>query len=174
MRWIVLPFFIVPSLTHAQEAAELTLVKEVFAELQPRSIRWNREYCGYIGYDADGTLAASRPTPGKRDACLPEDPENLQTIVASYHTHGAFSTDYANEVPSGEDMEGDEDEGIDGWVATPGGRLWYIDTEDMVTTQICGIGCLPMDEDFLPGDMGHIAQSYSYEALVKKLEDGGV
>ncbi|MCK0143063.1 DUF4329 domain-containing protein [Aliiroseovarius sp. F20344] len=172
MRWIILPFFIVPSLTHAQEAAELTLVKQVFTELQPKSIRWNREYCGYIGYDQSGQLIASRPTPGKRASCLADEPENIETILSSYHTHGAFSYDYANEVPSGDDMEGDEEEGIDGWVATPGGRLWYIDTEDLITTQICGIGCLPMDKEFEPGDMGHIAESYSYNELVQKLEEG--
>ena len=63
-------------------------------------------------------------------------------------------------------MEGDEDEGIDGWVATPGGRLWYIDTTDMVTFQICGIGCLPSDPD-----SGIIEQSYSYDDLVIKLDE---
>ena len=67
-------------------------------------------------------------------------------------------------------MEGDEAEGIDGWVATPGGRLWYVDSSDMVTSQICGIGCLPMDPDFIPGDMGFVAQSYRYEQLVRLME----
>ncbi len=68
-------------------------------------------------------------------------------------------------------MEGDEDEGIDGWVATPGGRLWYIDTTDMVTFQICGIGCLPSDPEFIAGDGGIIEQSYSYDDLVIKLDE---
>jgi hypothetical protein len=67
-------------------------------------------------------------------------------------------------------MEGDEEEGIDGWVATPGGRLWHIDTEDMVTYQVCGIGCLPSDPRFVRGDMGQIDQSYRYRDLVRLLD----
>ncbi len=101
---------------------------------------------------------------------MSDDPTNIEVITASYHTHGAFSTSYYNEVPSVDDIEGDEAEGIDGWVATPGGRLWYIDTEDMVLSQICGIGCLPKDPRFIKGDMGHIAQSYTYFELVDVFE----
>jgi hypothetical protein len=56
-------------------------------------------------------------------------------------------------------MEGDADEGIDGYVATPGGRLWYIDTVDMVASQLCGIGCLPRDPKFVAGQNGEIALS---------------
>jgi len=33
-------------------------------------------------------------------------------------------------------METHEDQGIDCYVSTAGGRLWYIDTEDMIATQI--------------------------------------
>ena len=102
---------------------------------------------------------------------MSDDPTNLELITASYHTHGGFSPDYSSELPSGTDMEGDEDEGIDGWVATPGGRLWYIDTTDMVTFQIFGIGCLPSDPEFIAGDSGIIEQSYSYDDLVIKLDE---
>lgn len=102
---------------------------------------------------------------------MSDDPTNLELITASYHTHGGFSPDYSSELQSGTDMEGDEDEGIDGWVATPGGRLWYIDTTDMVTFQICGIGCLPSDPEFIAGDSGIIEQSYSYDDLVIKLDE---
>lgn len=171
MRWMLSLLFIMPTLTHAQGAEELTLVKQLFAELQPKSIRWNREYCGYIGYDSEGELVATRPAPGKRDACLPYDPTDLALVLSSYHTHGAFLDDFYNEIPSGVDMEGDVEEGIDGWVATPGGRLWYIDTEKMTATQVCGIGCLPMDQTFQSGSMGHVAPSYSYDDLVRRLEE---
>ncbi|WP_371171282.1 DUF4329 domain-containing protein [Aliiroseovarius sp. 2305UL8-7] len=169
MRKLFFALFIVPLPALAQEPGELQLVKKVFAKLQPISIKANREFCGYIGYSDSGKLVASKAKRGRKGSCLPDDPLNIETIIASYHTHGAFSRRYANEVPSGEDMEGDEAEGIDGWVATPGGRLWYVDSEDMVTSQICGIGCLPMDAKFEEGDMGKVAQSYSYDQLVKKL-----
>ena len=109
--------------------------------------------------------------PGDEGSCLSDEPENLELIIASYHTHGGFSTDYSSETPSGVDMEGDEQEGIDGWVVTPCGRLWYIDTTDMITRQICGIGCLTADPNFIEGDSGLIEQSYSYDELIIELED---
>ena len=153
----------------AQDTAEVALVKSVFAAVNPVSIRQNREFCGYIGLDAAGRLVASEATPGDEASCLADDPEGIEVILASWHTHGGHSPDYFNEVPSAEDYEGDEDEGIDGYVATPGGRLWYIDTTDGVMSQLCGVGCLPMDAGYDPADTGVIAQSYTYDELVEVL-----
>lgn len=155
----------------AQSIDEEALVRSIFADLNPRSIQDQVEYCGYIGFTQDGELAYSQPTRGDEGSCLSDDPYILELITASYHTHGGFSTDYSSELPSGTDMEGDEEEGIDGWVATPGGRLWYIDTTDMITRQIRGIGCLPSDPEFIAGDSGIIEQSYSYDELVIKLDE---
>lgn len=160
-----------PVSTLAQEGAELALVKRIFTELQPLSIKKNREYCGYIGLDADGKLAISPAKRGHKGTCEPADPDMLAVLIASFHTHGAYSPNYVNELPSTEDVEGDEAEGIDGWVATPGGRLWYIDTGDMVISQVCGLGCLPSDPNFIEGDTGGIEPSYHYKELVQKLEE---
>ena len=162
---------LMPFSSHAQEASELTLVKRIFAELQPLSIKKNREYCGYIGLNADGKLTMSPAKRGRKGTCEPSDPDMLEVVIASYHTHGAYSSNYVNELPSTEDVEGDEAEGIDGWVATPGGRLWYIDTGDMVISQVCGLGCLPSDPDFIEGDTGAVEKSYHYKELVQKLEE---
>lgn len=155
----------------AQDAGEVALIKSVFARINPVSIRENIEYCGYIGLDATGQLIATGATPGDEASCLADDPVELEVIFASWHTHGGHSPDYFNEVPSAEDYEGDEDEGIDGYVATPGGRLWYIDTTDGIMSQLCGVGCLPMDAGYNPEDTGLIAQSYSYDALVTYLAE---
>ncbi len=160
----------VPGTALAQDSAEVDLARSVLSALQQPSFDQNREFCGYIGLDFDGNLIASKATPGTVDSCLADDPVEIEVIFASYHTHGAFSEDYFNEVPSGEDMESDEEEGIDGYVATPGGRLWYIDTEVMVASQICGIGCLPADPDFIAGIDGVIEKSYAYDDLVEFLE----
>lgn len=170
-RLIFVCLAIAGSAANAQDNAEVALVKRIFATLQSVSIAENREYCGYIGRDHAGNLVASPAIAGTGDSCLPDDPTTLSLITASYHTHGAFSPDYFNELPSGEDMEGDEAEGIDGYVATPGGRLWYVDTTDMVTSQLCGIGCLPRDVNFIDGADGIIAQSYSYRDLARKLDE---
>ena len=162
---------LMPTTLLGQSIDDEALIRSVFADLNPTSIEQNVEFCGYIGFTADGELAYSQPTRGDEGSCLSDDPTNLELITASYHTHGGFSPDYSSELPSGTDMEGDEDEGIDGWVATPGGRLWYIDRTDMVTFQICGIGCLPSDLEFIAGDSGIIEQSYSYDDLVIKLDE---
>jgi len=162
---------VMPVVGHAQQADEVGLVKSIFETLQQTSIMENVEYCGYLGFNVDGQLIHSPPTRGDEGSCLSDDPVHIDVITASYHTHGAHSPDYFNEVPSGADMEGDADEGIDGYVATPGGRLWYIDTVDMTASQLCGIGCLPMDAAFVTGQSGDIAPSYSYDQLVTKLDE---
>lgn len=161
-------FLATPAL--AQDTAESALARAVLSQLQPLSFANNIEYCGYIGLDDDGQLIASAATPGDEGSCLSEDPVEIAVITASYHTHGAYSPDYDSEIPSGDDVEGDEAEGIDGYVATPGGRFWFIDTTDLVISQICGIGCLPADPAFQPGDWGPIAQSYSYDQLIERLD----
>ncbi len=153
----------------ADESAEVTLAREVLSALQPISTRENVEYCGYIGFDADGALKASEAVPGGSDWCEPEVPDDLD-IVASYHTHAGYDPTSWSEIPSGDDMESDEAEGIDGYVSTPGGRFWYIDTEDMVTFQLCGIGCLPQDPAFKPAPADGIKQSYTYDELVEKID----
>lgn len=154
----------------AQSQEELDLMQKTLSDLNLQSFEEGVEFCGYVGFTVDGVLAISPPTRGDESSCLSDEPDNLELLTASYHTHGDFSTEYSSETPSGDDMEGDEEEGIDGWVSTPGGRLWYIDTTDMVTFQICGIGCLPKDPDFIEGDDGFIEEEYTYDELVERLE----
>ena len=167
---LILVFLAVaPGIASGQSRQEVALAKQVLGALQRPSILQNAEYCGYLGYDRAGQLVASKATRGKESSCLAREPRNIEVIVASYHTHGAYSDEYFSEIPSGTDMEGDENLGIDGYVATPGGRLWYVDTTDMVTSQICGFGCLPRDGQFRRGAEGHIRQFYTYKQLVREL-----
>ena len=154
----------------AQDAEELRLARDVLTRLQEQSFDKKREYCGYIGYNENGVRTASVPETGASDSCSAPFPRNM-AITASYHTHGDFDDGYFNEVPSTIDMEGDKEFYMNGNVATPGGRLWYIDTQIMVARQVCGISCLPTSSRFEKGDMGEIAQSYTYEALRDKLGD---
>lgn len=171
LKFALIAAIVTPFSVLAQSSEEQALVSGIFNQVNPRSIAENVEYCGYIGFTADGELSFSQPTRGDESSCLPDEADTLELLTASYHTHAAHSPDYSSELPSGTDMEGDEDEGIDGWVATPGGRLWYIDTTDMITRQICGIGCLPTDPAFIAGESGVIQQSYSYNELVIKLDE---
>lgn len=164
---LTLTGFLVATPALAQERAEVTLVKQIFAQIQPLSFKNDREYCGYLARKPDGTLTATPAKKGQRDSCEPRAPKDDDwLIVASYHTHGAFDMDVPAEFPSVTDIEADEDEGIDGYVATPGGRLWYVDTTEMAVGQICGIGCLEQDPNFEAGLDGTIAQSYTYRQLL--------
>lgn len=156
--------------TQGQSTEEIDLATAALSALQGPSFDQDREFCGYLAYDVDGALVATPATTGERDTCLYDGPEDGYVMVLSYHTHGRFSTDFAAEIPSVSDIEADEAEGIDGFVATPGGRLWYVDTTDMIVRQICGIGCLPVDPRFIEGDAGPVAQSYTYQELLD-LED---
>ena len=44
----------------AQDAAETALARETLAALQTLSFTKEREFCGFIGYDAQGVLRATR------------------------------------------------------------------------------------------------------------------
>ena len=150
--------------------AEVAMITQHFRALQVQSFLHDVEYCGYIAETAEGRVAMTESVRGDRFGCTPELTDDLFAI-ASFHTHGAYDPDVPSEFPSTTDMEADASEGIDGYVATPGGRLWHIDGTSMKTRQVCGLGCLPQDPFFRAGDDGEIAQQYSYSDLVS-LEDG--
>jgi hypothetical protein len=157
---------VVPVTAAAQSSQETRFVQAVLNQLQQRSFDGNREYCGFIGIDANGRYASGPVSRGDRDSCEPRWPDNLD-VIASFHTHGGYDPGAWSEVPSVNDMEADEEDGVDGWVATPGGRLWYIDTQDMVTSQICGVGCLMQDPRWQPETEVRIRQSYTYRELIR-------
>jgi hypothetical protein len=154
-----------PSAALAQDSSEIRFVTGIFSQIQPASFAENREYCGYIGLDDNDRWVATPIVRGKRDECTPEWPNDFGPI-ASLHTHAGFDREAFSEVPSVTDIESDEDEGVDGWLATPGGRLWFIDTTDMVVSQICGIGCIDQDPKFTEGAQGMVEISYTYKELL--------
>ena len=148
--------------------AELELIKTIFEDIQPWSFRVNAEICGYIGYNRLGNLVHTRHSVGTEATCsLPDWPRKM-VVIASYHTHSTYSPQYDSEVPSSTDMDSDEAAGIDGYVATPGGRLWYVDSDTMTVGQICGIGCLPRDPNFIAAPKGSVREVYSYEQILKR------
>lgn len=164
----ILAVCVVPAVAAAQSnsQAEVALAKNVLDELQILSFAQDREYCGYLAYDEAGSLRATPPTRGLRDSCEADFPPDAWVPFASYHTHGAFDADVPAEFPSVSDLEADEAEGTDGYVATPGGRVWFVDSNDMEVSQLCGIGCLRQDPKFISGLDGKIAQSYTYRQLL--------
>jgi len=136
--------------------------------LQPASITESREYCGYIYETATGGLAATAPMRGAEDYC--DLPEPDETVLASYHTHGGFSDRYDNEVPSVDDVTGDFESGIDGYISTPGGRVWLVDHEAQIARQLCNLMCVTSDPDNDPKDAGFVPQSFTLEELEARFE----
>ena len=110
-----------PVMSASQCAQEVALVRSLFAQLQPISIQTSAGYCGLIGFDAFGALIATRAERGDAANCAILGQGRFEVVTASYHTHGAFLNDFFNELPSVTDVEGDEADGIDGYIATPGG-----------------------------------------------------
>ncbi len=145
--------------------AEVAFMKAQLAAIQPRSISENREYCGYLGVLANGDFAISGPKRGAPAGCTPANPPANMRIIASYHTHAAYAPRFDSEVPSSTDLEGDISEGINGYVSTPGGRLWFTDGAAQNTVQICGVSCLPMDPRFRPEVRNPVRQSYTLAGL---------
>lgn len=150
---------------NAQSQDEIEFAQRVLGSLQEPSFAANREYCGTIGITAEGRLVASQARRGGRDGCRPRDPQGAAEIIASYHTHAAYEPDADSELPSVDDVYSDMDEGIDGYLATPGGRFWFIDGQTGSVRQICGAGCLPSDPSFVPGQFGTIRKRYTLDQL---------
>ncbi len=154
----------------AQNMDEMMLARKTLAALQSQSFVKQREFCGYIGYNAKGELIATRAIGGDIASCNPILPRDFAP-VASYHTHGGFDPEYISEVPSDIDLDGDLSERINGYISTPGGRFWYVDSAKLEVRQICGAACLPVAPNFEKGADGFIALRYSRQELLRKLNE---
>ena len=149
----------------SESTAESRLAKAALESLQAQSFSENTEFCGYIVRNAEGEMVISDIVQGEESSCLPPDVYEDDVILASFHTHGAFEIDTPAEFPSVGDVEGDEAEGIDGYVSTPGGRMWFVDGSETIVSQLCGVGCLSQDPNFVEGLDGDLALSYTLEQL---------
>lgn len=145
--------------------AELAAVTDILTDLQRASFAINAEHCGYLGIDRAGQLMVSDISRGTEDSCLMPTPPAGMTLVASFHTHGTYSPYYASEFPTTDDMLTDAAEDIDGYISTPGGRLWYVDTDTMTVRLLCGPGCLPQDPAYRPDADGPLRPVMTYDDL---------
>lgn len=116
--------------------------------VQALSFRDGVEYCGLLGYDANGQLTATTPTKGHEHSCSVENEPNGFTVVASYHTHGPYFIGADSEAPSMSDLENDFAERIYGYIATPGGRVWFNDWEFEESTMLYGQGSVAIAPNF--------------------------
>lgn len=159
----LLPFM--PLAAKAQSAEETEFVMALFANINPLSIEFNREVCGYIIRHPDGRFTSTKLSWGSEAMCTTLPLEPGVRAVSSWHTHGGYDHNYDSEVPSTLDVEGDMRQGVNGWIATPGGRLWYVNGRTGHAEQVCGTACLPQDPNFVPQDYGPVAKDYSLDEL---------
>ncbi|QBY02503.1 DUF4329 domain-containing protein [Rhodophyticola sp. CCM32] len=149
----------------AQSSEETEFITALFMNMNPLSIEFNREVCGYLVRDPSGDLVSTKASWGGPASCasLPVPPE--MQILSSWHTHAAWGEGYDGEVPSTIDVEGDMRQGVNGWVATPGGRLWFVNGQTGDIHQVCGRDCLPSDPNFFPEEHGPVAKRYTLDGL---------
>lgn len=137
--------------------------------VQRRSFDGGIELCGIIFEDSNGDLGATAVREGSEASCgIAYFDQPGMRPVASFHTHGGFNTDYDSEVPSLLDMESDAASGLDGYVATPGGRFWRVDATGPTAIRVCGPGCLPQDPAYRPCPAAEPLPRYTYRELAAR------
>ena len=112
-----------------------------FNQINPVSVRENREYGGFVYQAADGSFATTEPIRGEVASITLPAPRFAVPVGtfarASYHTHGGFDPRFDSENFSSNDLEADRQFNIDGYLATPRGIFRYHDVE---TGQISTLG----------------------------------
>ncbi|MGV6887751.1 DUF4329 domain-containing protein [Rhodophyticola sp. SM2404] len=150
---------------NAQSAEETEFMIALMHSMNPASIQNNREICGHVLRGPNGRMTSSKISWGGPASCasLPIAPG--VEVLSSWHTHAAWAPSYDNEVPSTVDVEGDLSRGINGWVGTPGGRLWFINGQTGDMHQVCEEGCLPVDPNIGLDGNAPVAKNYTLEEL---------
>ena len=157
-------FVITVSQSEVQDFARIQL-----DALQEQSFAQDIELCGIIFERSDGTLGASDPRPGDEASCgIRYFDEPGMRPVASFHTHAGQNDKYDSEVPSILDLDSDYASGMDGYVATPGGRFWRVDSTSPAAIQICGAGCLAQDSRYKPCPASEPETYYSRADLMAR------
>jgi hypothetical protein len=149
----------------AQDAALISAAKRTLEIAQQPSFDVGREHCGLLGQITGARYVATKPKRGWKNSCLPKDFSGNVDVQASYHTHGSYSPHAEAELPSSNDVEADMTEGVFGFIATPGGRMWMVDPNTGIATLLCGLGCLPQDPNFIQDPDLNIKPRYTLREL---------
>lgn len=163
-RLLLILALLAPS-AQAQSADEIAFMKSVLAQVQSMTLRAGREFCGYLALDENDNFKATPAKRGRKDSCRARNPSASLELIASYHSHGSYDEHADSEVPSTDDVLADADEEVDGWLVTPGGRIWFIDGQALTARQICGLGCVRADPNFEPGQFGIVKNFYTLDEL---------
>lgn len=153
---------ITPSRTADADAFAIAFLDQ----MQARSFATGREFCGFFGRDAAGKVRATPPQMGHRERCVPGDEPDDFKPFASYHSHGAFNPAIDSEVPSAFDLVADREEGLQGYISTPGGRVWH--SAQGRARLLCGPGCIASDPAYDPASHPPIAANYTADELRRR------
>lgn len=103
--------------------------REVLNDINPVSVRQNREHGGWVYRNADNTFGYTDPVAGTVASVNLGNPvssvPNGTRASASYHTHGGPDPRYDNENFSPQDLLGDRIVGVDGYLGTPAGFMKF-------------------------------------------------
>ena len=134
---------------------------------QALSFRDGIEYCGFFFLDNAGRIQSTEPRRGEPGSCVIGTPP--QGLLAGWHTHSSYNPDVIGEVPSPRDLLITFEVGLDGYVATPGGRLWRMNAQARNTVQVCGTGCLLSDPNYRSDPRLQILDVYTLPGLLQSL-----
>jgi hypothetical protein len=101
---------------------------DVLNNINPTSVRENREYGGWVFREGNGTYGYTVPVRGSPDGVDPGTPNSVPggTIAsAGYHTHASFDPRYDNENFSPQDIAFAIINRVDEYLATPSGSFKY-------------------------------------------------
>jgi RHS repeat-associated protein len=112
--------------------AAVTTLKNI----NPTSIREDREYSARAVQNADGSYSVVGPQPiGQAGGGLPDVPAGAAN-AAEIHTHGGNDPGYDNEHFSGVDRQTSTREGVPSYLATPAGSIQVFNPATQQTTVI--------------------------------------
>lgn len=155
----------------APSAEEIAFARFFLDHLQHRSFLEGREFCGFFGRDRAGRIVATKPRRGGRTTCYLGGSLPGVIFFATYHTHAGYDPATYDEVPSTNDLRSDNARGVDGYISTPGGRLWFSHGASLTAWQICGPGCLPQDPRYRPDPAFPVAERYTLDELIAIMGD---
>ena len=100
----------------------------------------------------------------------PDKPESTFSNPTNVPTEDPEPT--IAEVPSPNDMVITFSIGLDGYVATPGGRLWRMNAQAQNTVLLCDTGCLLADPRFVEDPRLEIRPVFTLRSLLESLNVG--
>jgi RHS repeat-associated protein len=116
---------------NAKDASVTTL-----KNINPTSIKEDREYSARAVQNADGSYSVVGPQPiGQAGGGLPDVPAGAAN-AAEIHTHGGNDPGYDNEHFSGVDKQTSTREGVPSYLATPAGSIQVFNPTTQQTTII--------------------------------------